>query len=60
MKLYTTGAYVRPEQRPDGQWQWVVAGFVDDTFDEDGRSVSVPELAATLEVLTENEYDYHE
>jgi hypothetical protein len=60
MKLYPPGAYVRPGQRPDGQWQWVVAGFEDDTFDEDGRFVSVPELAATLEVLTENEYDYHE
>jgi hypothetical protein len=54
------GAYLRPKQRADGRWQWVVADFEDDTFDEDGRNVSVPELADTLETLTENEYDWHE
>ena len=49
-KVFTTGAHLEA-MFVLGQWRWIVVGFEDDTFGDDGELVNIYSYADTEEEL---------
>ena len=52
MRIFTTGAYLIPKQMPSGNWGWIIDGFEDDSFGENGEYIDIDVWATSENELT--------